>query len=494
MKRFTLLFIAFLSINDVFGDEVKSVSVMVGDSVTLHTDITEIQTNDLIDWRFGENEKRIAQINREANLISVYDDVLDGRFRDRLKLNTETGDLTITNINTQHTGDYKLEFSRVRITRKTFRVSVIDVDTDEMKSVSVMDGDSVTLLTDVLDIKTYDVIRWRFQHENSPLAVLNRNTAFFSTYDDAYDGRFRDKLQLNVQTGSLIITNITTQHTGLYEVDLSSTSGSYTIRQSFTVTVSGKVTTVSVINGDWVTLKTYSEIQTYDLIQWMFASDDDTRIAEINKPDYLYNTYVGYDGRFRNRLKLNDQTGDLTIINIRSEDAGLYELKMSSSRRSIQRRFSVHVSERGLSSYVGLCAVVVVIVALTAAGVFYYRHRFPKATIQTVIKGHFVRLKTDVHNIKTDDVIEWRFIPGTFQKTLIAKIQNNNKTVVKRFSKNADLNKRTGSLYISKITTDHSGLYELKITIDGKTSYKRFRVIVTEKNVSLKKKKRTMSE
>ncbi|XP_073717701.1 uncharacterized protein [Misgurnus anguillicaudatus] len=379
MKRFTLLFIAFLSINGVFGDEVKTVLVMEGDSVTLHTHLTEIQTNDFLDWRFGGNEKRIAQINREANLILVYAEVLDGRFRDRLKLNDHTGDLTITNITTQHTGDYKLEFTRVRITRKTFRVNVIDVDTDEMKSVSVMDGDSVTLHTDDPDIKKYDVILWRF---HSIIAELNRNTAFFSTYDDVHGVRFRDNLQLNVHTGSLTITDITTQHSGLYEVDLSSTSGSYTIHQSYTVTVSGKVTTVSVITGDWVTLKTYTEIQTYDLIQWMFASDHEFKIAKIS--NNMFAVYDGADGRFRDRLTLNNQTGDLTIKNITTEDAGLYELKMSSRRRSIQRRFSVNVSERGLSSYVivGLClGVLLVSVALTA-GVFYCRQRFPKATIR----------------------------------------------------------------------------------------------------------------
>ncbi|XP_073717482.1 uncharacterized protein [Misgurnus anguillicaudatus] len=37
----------------VFGDEVKSVSVMEGDSLTLHTDI-KLQRDDVIEWRFGD--------------------------------------------------------------------------------------------------------------------------------------------------------------------------------------------------------------------------------------------------------------------------------------------------------------------------------------------------------------------------------------------------------------------------------------------------------
>nr|XP_055072932.1 uncharacterized protein LOC129452883 [Misgurnus anguillicaudatus] len=478
MKMISLLFIISLSINGVFGDEVKSVSVMEGDSVTLHTDITELQRDDVLHWWF-DKDNLIAQINNESNLILILE-VPDGRFRDRLQVNNQTGDLTITNITTQHTGDYKLEING-ESTGQTFSVSVIHVYTDEMNSVSVMEGDSVTLNTDVLDIKKYDEIRWRFQHERSPLAVLNRKTAFFSTYDDVHDGRFKGRLQLNVQTGSLTITNIRIKHAGLYEVDISN-SRSHTIHQSITVTVSGKVTTASVIKGGSVTLKTNTEIQSYDLIQWMFVPDDDTRIAEIYKSDNTFAVYDGADGRFRDRLILNKQNGDLTITDIRIEDAGLYELKMSSNRRSIQRRFSVNVSERGLSSYVivGLCLGVLLISVALTAGVFYCRQRFPKATIRKVMVGRSVRLKTDVDNIETDDVVEWRFKPGPFRNTVIAKIQRNNLTAVsdERLCRNMTLNKRTGSLYITDITADHSGSYELKITSGVITSYKRFKVIV----------------
>ncbi|XP_073718080.1 uncharacterized protein [Misgurnus anguillicaudatus] len=102
-------------------DEVKSVSVMEGDSVTLHTDI-KLQTNDLTVWRFGLQNSLIASINGVSKDISIYDDVLDGRFRDRLQVNNQTGDLTITNITTQHTGLYQIAISGKQ--KISYRVNV----------------------------------------------------------------------------------------------------------------------------------------------------------------------------------------------------------------------------------------------------------------------------------------------------------------------------------------------------------------------------------
>ncbi|XDV22917.1 hypothetical protein PO909_027676 [Leuciscus waleckii] len=110
MKMFlpVLLCLCFWRLDGVFGDAVKLVSVMEGDSVTLNSPLTEIQTGDLIQWRFGSYSTRIARLNRELSEISMYD-VLDGRFRDRLKLDNQTGSLTIMNIRPEHDGLYKVE-------------------------------------------------------------------------------------------------------------------------------------------------------------------------------------------------------------------------------------------------------------------------------------------------------------------------------------------------------------------------------------------------
>jgi len=100
----------------VFGDTVtvESVSVLEGDSVTLDSGVTEMMDEDVILWRFGSENTLIAQIDVMADSITLYDDVLDERFRDRLKVDHQTGSLIITNTRTEHTGLYQLQSYSVR--------------------------------------------------------------------------------------------------------------------------------------------------------------------------------------------------------------------------------------------------------------------------------------------------------------------------------------------------------------------------------------------
>uniref|UniRef100_A0A672LAH2 Ig-like domain-containing protein n=1 Tax=Sinocyclocheilus grahami TaxID=75366 RepID=A0A672LAH2_SINGR len=94
---------------------------MGGDSVTLNSGFTEMMDDDLIRWRFGSENTLIAQINVMVSSMTVYDDVLDERFRDRLKLDHQTGSLIITNTRTEHTGLYQLQINSVS---KSFSLTV----------------------------------------------------------------------------------------------------------------------------------------------------------------------------------------------------------------------------------------------------------------------------------------------------------------------------------------------------------------------------------
>uniref|UniRef100_A0A8C1SPF5 Ig-like domain-containing protein n=1 Tax=Cyprinus carpio TaxID=7962 RepID=A0A8C1SPF5_CYPCA len=103
-------------------DEVKSVSVTEGDSVSLNTGVSEVQRNDHILWMFNINnsDTRIAEIYRQN--IYIYDSTLI--FGDRLQMDSRTGSLTIRNIRTEHSGLYKLQIIKAGVTYKSFSVAV----------------------------------------------------------------------------------------------------------------------------------------------------------------------------------------------------------------------------------------------------------------------------------------------------------------------------------------------------------------------------------
>ncbi len=100
----------------VFG---QSVSVKEGDPVTLSPEPFEIKEDDVIDWRFRDS--LIARV-RNNNNASVYEDALNGTFSDRLNLNGQTGDLTITNFRNTDAGDYEVSNS-INTFKKTFSVT-----------------------------------------------------------------------------------------------------------------------------------------------------------------------------------------------------------------------------------------------------------------------------------------------------------------------------------------------------------------------------------
>ncbi len=91
--------------------------------------------------------------------------------------------------------------------------------------------------------------------------------------------------------------------------------------------------------GEPVTLDPGAVKNPNDLMTWYFNY---THIAEITRD--LSKICTGDlcedgDERFRHRLKLDQQTGSLTITNTRTTDSGLYEV--SSSNRRHRRSISI---------------------------------------------------------------------------------------------------------------------------------------------------------
>uniref|UniRef100_A0A673HT61 Immunoglobulin domain-containing protein n=1 Tax=Sinocyclocheilus rhinocerous TaxID=307959 RepID=A0A673HT61_9TELE len=213
---------------------------------------------------------------------------------------------------------------------------------DAVKSVSVTEGDSVTLEYDVTEIQTHGLITWTFGHPKTHIALTN--AGIFNTYNEVLDGRFRERLQLDHQTGSLTITNTSTTDSGLYQIII---KGIKPIPNRFSVTVYGESQlSLSVMEGDPVTLHNdlHKRMDDY-VIQWMFGYKS---IAKICVKDGRITVNDVLNGRFRDRLKLDKQTGSLTITDIRPEHTGVYELQTYCLRKSfiltVQRELTVHFS------------------------------------------------------------------------------------------------------------------------------------------------------
>uniref|UniRef100_A0A8C2K2W5 Ig-like domain-containing protein n=1 Tax=Cyprinus carpio TaxID=7962 RepID=A0A8C2K2W5_CYPCA len=479
MKSAFKSFQIFLLLCGVFGadeDEVKSVSVMEGDSVTLNPDLTQIKKYNLLEWRFGDPV--IAQTDGNDITYPSHTEI----FRDRLQLDL-TGSLTIKNMRTKHSGLYKLQISHSTGTSlMKFNVSVHESPSvitgaeAEMKSMSVKEGDPVTL--HVPQIQGDELIVWRFGDEEKLIAKHDLEAKSSPLY---YEERFRERLKLD-QTGSLIITNTRTTDSGVYTAKIS--SNKQTSYKRFTVTVSvpdsgysggavaGIVVVVlllaaavagvmyylrpriinlpsqtwSVPRKDDVTLNPETEIQRGDVILWLFGAED-TLIAEIKGENREKTTHEVTNMMFGNRLKLDETTGSLIIKNIEPKNSGLYTLKIRRGRETFYKRFIVSVEEWKI----------------------------------TVLEGESVTLEP-AYEIKKDDVIQCLF--GDKEQTVLTEIKNTKVTEYagtdERFRDRLELNEETGTLIITNFSAAHEGYYTLKITRGREKIYKRFYVSVVE--------------
>ncbi|XP_026054387.1 uncharacterized protein LOC113040258 isoform X4 [Carassius auratus] len=121
---------------------------MEGESVTLHTGVKTNQ-RDRIRWYF--NDTRIAQMTGDQSKIctDVQCNEDTERFRDRLKLDHQTGSLTIMNIRNTDAGDYYVEtIISGNISEKIFSVTITGGSGSkevQMKRMMEMEGASDTL-------------------------------------------------------------------------------------------------------------------------------------------------------------------------------------------------------------------------------------------------------------------------------------------------------------------------------------------------------------
>ncbi|XP_030643694.1 hepatocyte cell adhesion molecule-like [Chanos chanos] len=115
------MYLSATNVLGVTGDEVKT--VREGETVTLHTGFTGLQSDVLILWFHGPVDPKTKIVQSQVlrgEIITEYSD----RFRDRLQLDRQTGSLTIRNINITDSGVYKVQIISGEDSYKIFSYTV----------------------------------------------------------------------------------------------------------------------------------------------------------------------------------------------------------------------------------------------------------------------------------------------------------------------------------------------------------------------------------
>ncbi|XP_043078929.1 uncharacterized protein LOC122327550 [Puntigrus tetrazona] len=195
-----------------------------------------------------------------------------------------------------------------------------------------MKGDIVTLVTGV-QTDQQEKIHWYFN--DNRIAYINGNLSDICTdvRCDNRNERFRGRLKLDHQTGSLTIMNARNTDSGNYKLEIIKEGVSAAERDGKCVKEGENVHFDSGVTNEPVVS-----------MMWLFNC---TPIFKITKDQCKISTDGECGERFNNRLEV---TGSLTVTDTRTTDSGIYQLQFNSSRFSIIRCFRVTVTDSCLPS------------------------------------------------------------------------------------------------------------------------------------------------
>ncbi|XP_036438989.1 SLAM family member 9-like isoform X2 [Colossoma macropomum] len=90
------------------GEEVVRLQELEGNTVTIHTGLTGVQSDAHILWFYRSESVEIRIVNSQIIRGEIITDYYSEKFRDRLQLNRNSGSLIITNMSREDSGVYKL--------------------------------------------------------------------------------------------------------------------------------------------------------------------------------------------------------------------------------------------------------------------------------------------------------------------------------------------------------------------------------------------------
>ncbi|XP_072526825.1 CD48 antigen-like [Salminus brasiliensis] len=106
------------------GEEAVRLQELEGNTVTIHTGLTGVQSDAQILWFFQPNNADIKIVNSLVSYGETITQYYTDRFKDRLQLNRSSGSVTIRNISREDSGVYTLQIITGRSSEWNFSLNV----------------------------------------------------------------------------------------------------------------------------------------------------------------------------------------------------------------------------------------------------------------------------------------------------------------------------------------------------------------------------------
>uniref|UniRef100_A0A8C7P9H9 Immunoglobulin domain-containing protein n=1 Tax=Oncorhynchus mykiss TaxID=8022 RepID=A0A8C7P9H9_ONCMY len=247
-----------------------NVSGKEGMKVTLPTGLNDLPSGTIMAWSFplsrSDSFDNIALLN--AGVITTDYSM---KFKDRLKLDTQTGSLTIRNLTISDSGLYKILIINTQSSSKITNLTVygaclasfftslfsilslrsgrnpVPIALVTLLSVGIISGGIFWAVKIIKCGGKYNLcyINTLTGRERQSVTLHTGLTGlqadkifwFFGENITEFKGRFREKLQLDRETGSLTIRNLTLNNSGVYQLDFFNT---HKTSQRFYLTVYGE--------------------------------------------------------------------------------------------------------------------------------------------------------------------------------------------------------------------------------------------------------------
>ncbi|XP_039520346.1 uncharacterized protein LOC120474272 [Pimephales promelas] len=452
MKNVIVIILLSFLMNGVFGaDEMK---VTDGDSLTLPTGLTEIQSSDRILWLYGSDRTIIAKIDAGTNNTDNDDE----RFQGNLELDKQTGSLTIKNVKIKNSGYYQLDIKRGS-TIKDFNVKVYAIlptpDIDSQHCAQTPVGSSSPRCVFQCSVQTSDQTTLFWYRGNSVISskisdICSRLSLRLEVnYEDKNIYSCMVKNPITNKTKHLDVTQLCQPCAAVPSSGLPPGAIVGIVVLAVAVAVVAAVIykrnriperqkqidkigpePVKCRKGRCAVLRSDHDIKRGDKMLFTHVScKKESAIASISENDKK--TYW-YDRRFRGRLQLDPRTGSLIIRNLRKTDAGVYVLEIKTRGGTIYRKYEVILF----------------------------------GEVKTVSVKEKDNVKLDFSE-KMEISIKWEFGEEKgFIASLIKKDNPNDKVEAEysgeRFRDNLQLDMKNGYLTINNIRTEHTGLYTVK--------------------------------